>query len=56
LIKITISIKLLKSLPKEKGFKEIYFPGEKSQKLFTENSKKGIIEFDDTLYKKLINL
>lgn len=50
------AIKELKSAPKAKGVKEIYFPGEQSYRLREENLKKGEIEISDTMYSELRQL
>jgi L-2-hydroxycarboxylate dehydrogenase (NAD+) len=47
------AINELKNAPKADGFTEIFYPGERSQKLRQENLKKGCIEVEDTLYYKL---
>lgn len=46
---VSLAIKELKGLPKAKGFREIYFPGEQSLKKREETLKKGEIEVGNEL-------
>lgn len=46
----------LKALPKANGFDEIYYPGEKSQKLRQANIEKGSFELSETIYNDLNQL
>jgi len=50
------TIKDLKALSKAKGFKQIYYPGERSQNLRRSLLKKGKIEVNDVVYKELENV
>ena len=50
---VETAIKELKNAPKADGFDEIYFPGERSQKLREENLKAGEIEVSDQLIQNL---
>jgi LDH2 family malate/lactate/ureidoglycolate dehydrogenase len=43
----------LKNSPKMKGFEEIYYPGERSQKNRQQALDSGIVEVDDSLYSTL---
>ena len=49
-------IKELKSAPKRKGVKEIFYPGERSMKLREKNLKAGTVEIDDSVYQNLQKL
>lgn len=49
------SILELKSLPKQEGFDEIYFPGEQSQKLRKKALESNEIEISDQAYDMLTN-
>lgn len=53
---VQASIKELKSLPKAEGVKEVYYPGERSQKLRLKHLKKGKFEISDKLYEELKGL
>ena len=48
-------IKELKSLPRAKGVKEIFFPGEQSGILRKRALKSGIIDVDDEIYNNILN-
>lgn len=50
---IDTAIAELKNSKKREGVKEIFYPGEKSQKLRQENLKNGYIEIDEILIKKI---
>jgi len=52
---VEIAIKDLKSLPKQKGVKETFYPGEQSQKLRRRLLKDGFVEIDDKLWNELIS-
>jgi LDH2 family malate/lactate/ureidoglycolate dehydrogenase len=49
-------IKKIKSSRKAKGVKEIFIPGERSQRTKEENLKKGYLEVDDKIIKELKEL
>lgn len=53
---VTTAITELKGSPKMKGFDEIYFPGEQSQKRRLQALEEGQIDIDDQLYKSLNEL
>jgi LDH2 family malate/lactate/ureidoglycolate dehydrogenase len=46
----------VKTSPKMKGFAEIYFPGEKSQKERRNNIEAGEFELSDKIYEEINNL
>lgn len=46
----------VKTSPKMKGFNEIYFPGEQSQKERQNNLKAGEFELSDTIFEQINNL
>ena len=46
----------LKSLPKAKGVKEIFYPGERSAKLRAKHLKQCWIEVDDKLWEEISSL
>jgi L-2-hydroxycarboxylate dehydrogenase (NAD+) len=50
---IDIAISELKNSKKREGITEIFYPGEKSQKIRRENIKKGYIEVDVNLIEKI---
>lgn len=52
---VDVMIKELKSLPRAKGVKEIYFPGEQSGKLRKQSLKSGIIDVDEEIYNTISN-
>ncbi len=52
---INTAISELKGSKKREGVTEIFYPGEKSQKLRQENLKKGYIEVDESLIEKIKN-
>ncbi len=47
------AIEELKSAPKKHGISEIYYPGEKSQKLRIDNIDEGSIDIDEALFRDL---
>lgn len=51
--RIELLTKDIKSAPTRKGVEEIFLPGEKSQKLYDENIKKGEIDIDDNFFERL---
>ena len=53
---VSVAIEELKNLPKAKGVGEIFYPGERSQKLRQEQLKSGFIEIPDLLYSQLEKL
>ncbi len=53
---VQTAVNELKEAPKRDGVKEIYFPGEHSQKLRQENLKKGTLDIDDEVYEKIMAL
>jgi len=53
---VQTAISELKTSPKAEGFSEIYYPGERSQKLRKENLEKQELEIEDSIYKKLLEL
>lgn len=50
---IDTAISELKNSKKREGVKEIFYPGEKSQRIRQENLKNGFIEVDESLIKKI---
>lgn len=50
---IDTAINELKTSKKREGVTEIFYPGEKSQKIREKNLKNGFIEIDESLIKKL---
>lgn len=50
---IDTAISELKNSRKREGVKEIFYPGEQSQKIRQENLKKGYIEVDESLLNKI---
>lgn len=53
---VTSLIDEVKNSPKAQGVKEIYFPGEKSQKERNENIAKNEFELDDKIFDELMQL
>jgi len=53
---VSAEIKNLKKSPKAKGVKEIYYPGEQSQKIMIKNRKKDFIKISDNLYSSLMDI
>lgn len=53
---VAIAIKELKDSPKMKGFNEIYYPGEKSQKNRLKALQEGEFDIDDKLFSDLRGL
>lgn len=53
---VETAIEELKNAPRMKGFKAIYFPGERSQKLRFKHLKEGEFKLNNSLYKTLREL
>ena len=43
----------LKNSPKRPGFEDVYLPGEKSQRVYEETLKTGVINIDDNFFDRL---
>lgn len=50
---VSAAISELKNAPKMRGFEEIYFPGERSQKLRIQHFQEGKFEISNSLYELL---
>jgi len=53
---VTKTTEKMKKLRKAKGFNEIQIPGEREQKLYEENLKRGYIDLDKKIFKEIKNL